>query len=142
MPVHIVGAKSYKQRVTGDIVSSYQWVNDEPAMILWPKNPRMQHPGAFVICLSAAWKYTDIKYLIAQAHEAAEVMGMDTTKYIIQRIADVILDGLPDLCEMPPDMSALRDNSVKEAIGEMTIKDNGRLIHAEEITVPDEVIVA
>jgi hypothetical protein len=137
MPVHIGGKDSYKQRITGDIVSSYQWVNGEPAMILWPKVPKLGG-GAYVICLSSAFKYADINYLVVQAAIAAQFMGMDTSSFTTRRIADVILDGLEDLVRMPMERPGVNEQQL-ESIGEATIKVDGQVIAEREITVPQGI---
>lgn len=49
MPVLLGGEKAWKQRVSGDIVVSYQWVNGEPAMILFPKVKRLGLSGAYAL---------------------------------------------------------------------------------------------
>jgi hypothetical protein len=134
MSVHIGGANSYLQRVTGDIVSSYQWVNDEPAMILWPKIPKT-NAGAFVLCLSSAHKYRDVRYLVAQAAKAAAFMGMEAHSFTVKRIADIILDGIPDLVKMPPQPVAKKqDHGVP--VGELAIKVDGQTVHEQEVTAP------
>jgi hypothetical protein len=139
MPVHIGGKQAYLQRITGDIVSSYQWVNEEPAMILWPAIRRTIGGGAYVICLSSAFKYTDQKYLIQQAVIAARQIGMDETSFTIRRIADVILDGLGDLLAMPPTPRDWKDKEIAENIGELLIKVDGETIAHREVSVPGTV---
>lgn len=134
MPVHLGGKDSFKQRITGDIVSSYQWVNGEAAMILWPKIPKA-HGGAYVICLSSAFKYADVNYLVQQATVAAKFMGMDDSKFTRQRIAGVIIDGLEDLVRMPPERPGVNEQQL-ETIGEASIKVDGQTIMQQDLTVP------
>lgn len=133
MGIHIGGAGSWKQRTVGDIVVSHQWVNGEPAMILWPKVQRTTKSGAYCICLSSAYKYTDMKYLVAQSYECAKHIGMDNTKFTITRIADAILGGLQDLCEMPPEQM-VKPKEKEKAIGDMVLKLNGDVILEKEMT--------
>ena len=135
MPVTLGGDKSYKQRVIGDIVCSFQWVNGERAMVLFPKHKRALTNGAFVLCDSAAYKYTDVRYLVAQSFAAAKQMGFDDSKFAAHQIADIIIEGLADLIEMPP--MPTKEQKLEESIGEMLIKVDGKVIKHEEISMPD-----
>lgn len=136
MSVLIGGEKAYLQRVIGDIVVSYQWVNNEPAMILWPKFKRLATKGAYVIPLESAYKYSDVPYLVEASAKCAEFIGMDATKFTINRIATIILEGLPDLIEMPPEPTNMT-KAQGEEIGEMLIKVDGQTIAHQEVTVPE-----
>lgn len=97
----IGGPKARGVRRHGDIVVGYQYVNDEPALVLWPARPG-NRAGAYVICLSSAWKYVEDGYLIAQAFKACEVMGIFPTKQQVHRIATAIEDNLDELVRMKP----------------------------------------
>ncbi|MFA6039883.1 MAG: hypothetical protein WC733_00085 [Methylophilus sp.] len=132
MGIHIGGAKSYKQVVYGDVVMSLQWVNDEPAMVIWPKIPRTSQNSAYCICLSSAYKYTDDEYLVQQAAICAEVIGLGVSGFSIKRIADVILNNLQDLAEMPLEQMVMpKEKGV--AVGEMVLKLNGETIREQEM---------
>lgn len=136
MSVLIGGEKAYLQRIAGDIVISYQWVNQEPAMIIWPKIKRLATKGAYVIPIDSAYKYADMDYLVEAAAKAAEFIGMDESRFTIHRIATAILDGLPDLLEMPPEPNGL-NKLQNEQIGEAKIIVDGRTILDTELTVPE-----
>jgi hypothetical protein len=140
MGVHIGGKDSYKQFEKGDIVCSLQWVNDEPALILWPKVKRIGS-GAFVVCLSSAWKYATPQgyptaYLVEQSIKAAEVMCLEPHNFTLKAIADAIFEHIPDLVEMPPTPQDWTGRQVEEAIGEMAVKIEGQTVTQQEITVP------
>jgi len=142
MPVQIGGAKAWKVRRHGDIGVSFQWVNEEPAMILFPANRSLPGAGAFVICLSAAFKYADSKsgaptpYLIQAAAQAATQLGfMATDTFALRRIADVIVDSLPDLVDMPPEPQQFNAEQA-QAIGEMVVKIGGKTVHESVVTAP------
>jgi hypothetical protein len=133
MGITVGGDKAWKTRRAGDIFISYQWVNEEPAMLLYPARPG---PGAgvYAIALSSAWRYADsdtgmpTHYLIQQADVAAEVMGMLATTSTLRAIADAIVDGLPDLVEMPPEPAAfnpLPKGEMKLNLGGQTIAHVG-----------------
>lgn len=88
------------RRMKGFIIS-FQWVNGEPAMCI------LRHfsgtKSAFVICLSSAWKYADIAYLVSQSMQAAIHFGMAGEKFAARNIADIILENLGDLVKMKPE---------------------------------------
>lgn len=127
--VELGGERAWRQRVTGDIVVSYQWIdlrawNDpgaedgpEPCMCLFPANRRMD-TGAYTIPQRNAWAYADSKTgqpteaIFQTAHKAAMTLGFDSNdKAAFFRILDIIVDGIPDLIDMPG-----------EQPGELTIK--------------------
>lgn len=142
MAVMIGGAKAWKVRQHGDIGVSFQWINEEPAMVLFPARRSIAGAGAYVICLSAAFRYADSKtgapteYLIRQAVAAASQLGFSPTDtFAARRIAEVIVDSLPDLVEMPPEPTGLNAEQ-QAAIGEMSIKIDGQTIAEREVTAP------
>jgi len=145
MPVQIGGAKAWKVRQHGDIAVAFQWVNEEPAMILFPARRSLPGAGAFVIAISAAFKYADSKtgaptpYLVQASVQAAGQLGFSKTDtFAARKIAEVIVDGLPDLIDMPPEPQQLTQAQT-HAIGEMVIKIDGETIHEAEVTAPTEV---
>ena len=94
-------------------------------MCLFPAIKRA-HSGAFIICESAAYKYTDDLYLMSQAIKAAQIMGMDDTKSTVIRIADCIMVWMDDLMMMPPKPEDLVEESARKAIAEeATVTING-----------------
>ena len=144
MPVMLGGEKAWKQRVVGDVVLSYQWVNEEPAMVLFAKNPPIG-AGAYIIGLSAIHKYVNsdgypnVDYLIPQATEAARHIGLGTLAISVRNVADAILDGAEDLVRMPPEPQGLNEEKLREAIGKATIKVDGTTIYQDEVTVPESM---
>lgn len=144
MPVQIGGAKAWKVRQHGDIAVSFQWVNEEPAMILFPARKSLPGAGAFVIALSAAFKYADARtggptpYLIQGSVMAAKQLGFSPTDtFAARKIAEVIVDSLPDLVDMPPEPQQFTQEQT-QAIGEMAIKIDGQTVHEAEVTAPTE----
>lgn len=144
MPILLGGKNARFQRVHGDVVASYQYINGERAMALWPKIRKM-HSAAFIVCDSAAWRYNPDYprsewlgergellcgplYLMQQAQAAAEVMGMDTTKATVIRIAAIIAEGLQDLSRLPPARP-----EEKKPIGEATLLVDGDAIVTKEV---------
>lgn len=103
MPVILGGPNARGHRVMrGGIVVARQYVNHEPALVLFPLRKRMQSAG-FIICLSAAWKYADDHYLAQQAYVAAEYMGLGTDSFTVYNVARAINENLEDLVMMPPE---------------------------------------
>jgi hypothetical protein len=129
MGITVGGEKAWKTRTHGELFVSYQWVNDEPAMLIFPTRP-IDQAGCFAIALSSAWKYADsttggpTEYLFEQADNAARVMGMFQTKDTLRKIATVIVDGLPDLVDMPPAPQAFTPLPK----GEMKLKLDGQTV--------------
>lgn len=97
-----LGGAQHKARAKGDIVTAFHHVNEEPAMVIFPRRQRVGG-GAFVVCLSSAYKYREDDYLIRMAFVAANTMGMHPDKSTVRRIADSIVEGLDDLVKMPPE---------------------------------------
>jgi hypothetical protein len=133
MSVSFGGTSAWKVQQVGDIVRAYHWVSDEPAMVLYPARQRSSEAGAYVICLSSAFKYDDIQYLVKQAAIAADVMGMDQTKQTIHRIGTAIHDGLLDLIKMPPEPQWIKDAEKGAVIAEMEVKKYGKTIMEREV---------
>lgn len=129
MGVSLDLAKAAFSRLHGDILAIYTWVNDERALVLLPANRSSGSPW-YIVCESAAYKYDDPHYLARQAAKAAEVLGMAESQSTWVRIATIIIDGLPDLIRMPPAPHPEKSNAV---FGQMTMREDGRLIAGEEI---------
>lgn len=115
MPIELAGRTARFTRRKGDVCASFQYVNGEPAMCLFPAVKRSRS-GSFIICESAAYQYTDDFYLIRAATKAAEIMGMDDTRQTIVRIADCILIWLDDLLMMPPKPEDLLEHAAQKAL--------------------------
>jgi len=100
------GPKARGVRRHGDIIVGYQYVNDEPALVMWPARPSARS-GAFVVCLSVAFKYdhkgNPSPYCVEQAFKACEVMCIFPTKQQIHRIVTAIHDNLEELVRMKPE---------------------------------------
>jgi len=129
----VLGGKNARfQRVHGDVVASYQYVNDERAMVLWP---RFRKGGtAFIVCDSAAFKYADPHYLAEQAKVACELWGWEPAPDQWFKIAKIIDEGLADLVKMPPPPASLAPQG--PSVGEASLILGGRTITTGEITAP------
>lgn len=143
MPVQIGGPRAWKVRQHGDIGVSFQWVNDEASMILFPARRSLPGAGAYVIGLSAAFKYANSKtgeptpFLVQASVLAAKQLGFSPTDtFACRKIAEVIVDSLPDLVGMPPEPQQLNEIQTR-AIGEISLKAGGRTIAERELTELD-----
>jgi hypothetical protein len=56
----------------------------------------------YAIPLSSAYKYADVKYLMEASFNVATFLGMSPDQFLINRIADLILNYLPDLVRKAP----------------------------------------
>lgn len=137
MSVQLDPRKAHKAHIVGDILIILTWVNDERALVLMPAH-RAQGAPWFIVCESAAYKYDNPRYLAQQAAKAAQVMGMDETTSTWYRVADLILNYLPDLIRMP---SAPEPEKMSHAIGEMKLMADGQLMKGEEIRLDKEAPV-
>lgn len=144
--VELGGERAWRQRVIGDVVCSYQWLDlrthgessegPEPCMVLFPAHRRME-TGAYTIPQRNAWSYADNKgnptpQLLGTAFKAAITLGFDMNdRAAIKRMVDIIVDGIPDLVHMPSDQpAALEIKRHRQGI-EAAVKVNGREIHHE-----------
>ena len=131
MSVKLDPRQAHKAHIVGDILIILTWVNDERAMVLMPAH-RAQGSPWFVICESASYRYDTPRYLAQQSAKAAEVLGMDETSSTAFRIADLILNYLPDLIRMP---TAPDPEKALASFGQMHLKEDGKIIHSEDLTL-------
>lgn len=145
MGVAIGGEKAWKVYKSGDVGVAFHWINEEPAMCLFPLHRTMVNAGSYVICLSAAFNYVNsnghpnLEYMVPAAIEAAKTMGFNASdSFVLKRIVDAICDGMPDLVEMPPEPENLVDEAVRqETVGELTMKLDGKTIAEKEVSALD-----
>jgi hypothetical protein len=137
------GPSAWKVRIRGDIAISFQWVNGEPAMVLYKPHNQLQK-GAYAICLSAAYEFVDrndrpTEHLMVAAFNAAIQLGFYPDKSTTTRIMDIVCDYMEDLILMPPepqqaiDMRKAAQRKMEPSLGEMVVKAGGRTIMETEI---------
>lgn len=101
----VLGADARHVITRGELVASFQYVNEEPAVCFYPRY-RSAHgrpSAAYIICLSSFWKYVEDAYLVQQARIAAKIMGFDeNSKQTVFRIASFMQDMMNDLVAMKP----------------------------------------
>jgi hypothetical protein len=118
------GPKARGQRISHGLVISRQYVNGEEALVIWPHRKRTLGAGAYVMCLSAAWKYDDHRYLLSQAGIAAKVMGMDPlSRFDVVSICTVLDEAREELLMMQPEPEA---EMVQVGEGSMVASDGTR----------------
>lgn len=146
--VELGGERAWRQRVIGDVVCSYQWLDlrasgdetadgePEPAMVLFPAYRRME-TGAYVIPQRNAYAYVDSKgnptpQLIKTAALAAETLGFTMTdRSSIRRMLDIICEGVPDLIDMPLEQPAALEVRQHRLGIEVTARACGKDLHSE-----------
>ena len=136
MSVQLDPRKAHKAHIVGDIMVILTWVNDERAMVFMPAHREQGSPW-FIICESAAWKYDNPHYLAKQSVQAARVMRMDETTSTWRRVADIIMNYLPDLIRMP---AAPEPEKLDSAIGTVSLRADGELLHSEDIKIDKPVL--
>ena len=133
MPACIDLRKAHIHRQHGDLLAVYTWINAERALVLIPAY-RPKSPW-YVLMESAAYQYDDPAYLARQCRKACEVLGIEPNKANWVRVATILNEGLPDLYRMPSEPSWERKG---KEYGEMVIKNGGKEIAREALTVKDE----
>ena len=99
-------------------------VNDEPAVQI------VRNRCSFVICLSAAHKYTDDRYLLMQAMKSCEMLGLNPgNRSDVKNMADIFLHQLDDLVSAPPAIDTTRERLIddQERYGMIAMVDGKEL---------------
>lgn len=128
MAANLDTRKAHLTRRHGDLTAIYTWVNNERALVLIP-HLRAGAPW-YIVLESAAFKYDDPKYLARQCVTACDVLGIEPNKSNWVRVATIINEGLPDLIRMP---TAPMPELERAAIGAMQLREDGKVIAAEDI---------
>jgi hypothetical protein len=121
-----------------DITAIYTYINDERAMVL-TSSYRAGCPW-FCILESAAYSWDDeepgnIPEVVRKASKACEVLGIEPTAQNARRIAEIVIDGLPDLIRMP----TAKEKEMREAsFGKLQLRADGQLLAEEDIKVEKE----
>jgi hypothetical protein len=108
----------------------YQYVNGEPAMCLAPLFVR-EKKQAYVICLSAAWKYREPEHMIRACGLITEIFDLGFSSKRLARIATFIEDGLDELVRMKPEAAVYDDK--QRVIGEAEISIDGGIPFSADI---------
>jgi hypothetical protein len=128
----IGGNRAWKVYRYRDIGVSLQWVDGDPAMILFPLSGDKR--SAYVLPLQSLHEIciegdkVDGRAVIEKGMIAADVMGR-LDKATAVTCADAILRFAPDLLRMPPEPDPERP----PAVGEVEVKADGQTIYEGEI---------
>jgi len=95
----------------------------EPAMGLY--NLRKQYDAMYAIPLSCAYKYADQGYLLRASFAIAQYLGMYPDRFLVDRIADTILNNLDSLVRHRP---VGLDVGEGEVFGEGEIRVDGEVV--------------
>lgn len=126
------------RKVSGGLITSYEWLNEEPCLCVYPEaKTRSRHAGALVVPLSCAhqWAtsdgYPDLMHAVPVAVQAADTMGLSISRTLVRHIIDAVVDGLPDLLRMPKQPFAIQPE--QQPVGEISIRLDGDVVHEAEI---------
>lgn len=138
MPISVDLRKAHLHRTHGDITVIFTWLNDERAMVLLPH----RRAGApwYVVMEGAAWTWDDedsrnINTVVKKATKACEVLGIEASPWNIRRVAQIVIDGLPDLVRMP---SSPPTEYYRGSFGQMTLMADGVKVAGDDIRVEKE----
>jgi hypothetical protein len=143
MGLTVGGDTAWRVHSRGEIACAYHWIKGEPAMVLFPTSGFLRRGGAipYVLPLSAAHELVkdgtgggvvDSVVLWTKACRAAIVMGFGEDFHVAKRCADVILTGLDDLCDMPPEAAWLAAKRQPAPTGEIAFKVAGETVFQGE----------
>lgn len=124
------------RQLSGGLIATYRWLDDEPCLFLHPAG--QQRGGAMAVPLSSAhlWAHSnghpDLSHAIPAAVRGAKTMGLCVTHATIRHIVDAVVDGLPDLLDMPP-APASRTSEHAPVVGEASIQVDGETVLEREI---------
>lgn len=145
-PMFMVGGRGARSTgANGQIAWALQYIEGEPALVMWRAHVHQDNPPAFAICLSALHKYVDdhgnlnIEYATRGAMGAVQKMGFGDpgkAKQAVHSIVDTIYSHLEDMMRMKPRPDGYTDTMAEEVkIAEVIVRDNntGKTIHEGEI---------
>lgn len=119
-----------KKRQFGDFDILFQYVDEEPALVIRAHRFLTVRKRAYVITLNSAWKYVDdvesphsghSKYMVYASAQIEKMLGLGDDIATRYRIAEGIMDCLEDLVAMKP-MKVDDDDSLR-VTGTMQVGD-------------------
>lgn len=121
-----------------DVAVRFGYVEDEegrrePAMGIYSilHSSRAQ----FAIPLSSAYKYTDQGYLLRASFTVAQYLGMFPDQFLVNRIADTILDNMDTLVKYRP-----AEKEEGQAFGEAKLVVDGEVLGEFEAHTNGDII--
>lgn len=143
MGFNVGGPTAWKAYSRGPIAVAFHWVKGDPAMVLFPTRGRMVMRNCVPYCLPLSSAHRLVKdgtdgavvdsvVLWDMARRATEVMGFGDDAQVAMKVADVILNSLDDLCDMPPEPKALEAAAAPAPTGEVEFMVDGETVfHGE-----------
>lgn len=135
MGVMLGTEKAWRVYRKGDLVASFQWLNGEPAMFIYPAIPLARGASAFALPLPAAHQWAlsnghpNLPHAVPTAVNALNAMGMLVTRDAVRRFIDLVLDGIHELIAMPPESTSHHvEQAAADTLGELHIAAGGRTI--------------
>jgi hypothetical protein len=128
-----------KSRKFGDFEILFQYVNEEPALVIRAHRFLSIRRRAWVVTQESAWKYVDdvaspgsghSEYMVHASSKIAAMLGLGNDIQTRFRIAEGIMDCLEDLINMKP-MKIDQQKSSGEVEGMLTIGDEQIAVGAE-----------
>lgn len=143
MGITVGGPTAWKVVSRGPIAVAFHWVEGEPALVLFPTQGRMvmRNCMPYVLPLARAHELVkdgskgsvvDSAVLWEKARTATEVMGFGADAQVAMKVADVILNSLDDLCDMPPEPAVLENARRPAPTGELALKVAGETVFQGE----------
>jgi len=135
---HVGGETAYKVFEHRGYKCSIEWVDGEPAMLLWSAREGFG-AGVFGICLSSAAKYADPSGDITpegylECIRALPILGKPMLEIEAKTLAACIILWMPDLLHMPYCPADVRAADRPVPIWEITHKDqNGKTLSEASI---------
>jgi hypothetical protein len=143
MGFNVGGPTAWKVYARGEIAVAFHWVRGEPAMVLYPTKGRMVMRNCVPYCLplerahqlvkdGSKGAIVDSHVLWEMARTATMVMGFGDDFQIAKKVADVILNSLDDLADMPPEPIAFEQQRRPAPTGELAFMVDGEPIFQGE----------
>jgi hypothetical protein len=136
MGLEFGGSKAWRVFSKGEVAVAFHWIGGEPAMCLFPTNKHMGLTGAmpWVMPLERAHDLVkdgsngvvvDSEALWLKARDATIAMGFGEDFQVAKKVADLILNHLDDLCDMPPEPQPFEAARRPAPTGEIALKVDG-----------------
>jgi len=125
-PRFALGVTAFRTFAAPPYTVALDWVEDEPAMVLWTANA--ERGAAFAICLSSIGKYAlpDGKPNpegVTELYRSLPDFGRARTEAELRFLTDIVLRYTPDLLHMPPQPRDVALHAKREAMFEITESD-------------------
>lgn len=130
---YLIGEKSAWQKVHRNMVACGEWVNGEPAMVIFPLG-KLGSQGVVpaAICLSALYQWTDPKYAARSAIRFCQAMGLQDDPWAPNLFIDVVMAHIDDVVAMPPE-NTLQTKAERQVVAEVSFRDELGKVREREV---------